>query len=119
MVKTINNNETETKNLSSDLINGFQKAYHQTYYLERLEGAWEYYIGLNAEQRKELRNYHSHNGEIDFKILVYRIKTLLPDGIADRVGKKLLLEEIEAEVKSFSEEEKGLSEYLKVMLHNK
>jgi len=95
------------------LVGQFNEAYKLGYGLEHYENAFKSYLLLDLDSRAILRSYTSRNEKLDFRKLVEGTFRLLPNGTADVVGRRLLLEDLTEEIKTFPESEKR--RYLRIL----
>ena len=68
--------------------------------------AWEFYSRLDYDSKESLRNYRSENGLVDFVSFLNGVQNSRPCGVAYKVGKLKLLEEINQELSMISKRER-------------
>lgn len=78
----------------TETVATFQRYCMSNPQLSDLERAWAFYEGLPLEQQRELREYKSENGEMDFRGFYDRVSYLRPSGIAGMIGQNILKEKI-------------------------
>lgn len=103
--------ENENKKTENIIVGDFKEHCNGTG-LGALEQAWEYYSKLNYLEKSIIRCHKSKNHKLNFLGFLERVKSYTPSmGIADTVGKLMLIDKINSELGNIFEKQEKLLKY--------
>jgi len=85
-----------------DLVSNFSLVCN----IHGLYSAWKSYSELDSDSKLSLRKYRSDDDLIDFPSFISRVQESRPCGMASKMEKMSLIEEVNCELKNLSKKER-------------